>query len=179
MGIPLVAGMAIAGAASSMMQAQQQNAQARGMANNALGQSKKRQGQLLERDEVMSGRIKKKSDQERLAIARKTAQEAGARIVASAGRGVTSDSGSDARAVADAMLRGTQNQQTAGQNYVTAIDDLRSKTEAGIFEDQARLENVLNQAQGMTQNVMLAGIMGGATGAMAGGGVNTGLGIEV
>ena len=177
MGIPLIAGMAIAGAASSIMAAQQKNAQAAGMANNALNQSKKRQEMLMDREGLMRGRIKKKSDQERLAIARKTAQEAGARVVAAAGQGTISDTGSAARGLADTLFRGRMVQEAAGENFITAVEDLRSKTEAGIFEDQARLENVLNEAEGMVSSPLLAGVMGAATGAISGAGVNTGLGI--
>jgi polyhydroxyalkanoate synthesis regulator phasin len=173
----MVAGMAVAGAASSMMQAQQKNAQAKGMANNALSASAKRQGQLLERDEVMSGRIKKKSDQQRLQLARKTAQEAGSRVVAAAGQGTMSDTGSAARGIADTLFRGQMNQEQANDNFITNIADQRTMTQNAIDEDQARLENVLNQAEGMTQSPLMAGIMGGMGGASSGAGISTGLGL--
>ena len=175
MGIPLIAGMAIAGAASSMMAAQQKNQQAQRLASNAIRQTSERSGRLLERDKVMGGRIKRKSDQERLAIARKTAQEAGSRIAAAAGAGVRSDSGSHARNIADTMFRGTMLQGEANKNYMTDFEDLGSHTEAALAEDRARLENILNQAQGMTQDVFMSGVMGAAGGGASGTGIATGL----
>jgi hypothetical protein len=170
--------MMVVSAAASMQQAQQKNRQAKGLARNAIDQTAKRQAALLERDDVMSGRIKKKSDQQRMAVARKTAEEAGSRIAMAAGQGTISDTGTAARGIADTWVRGEGLQEVIGENFVSDTTDLRMQTEAGLDESQARLENILNQAQGMTQSMLLAGLMGGAQGAPAGTGVNTGLGID-
>lgn len=175
MGVPLVAGMAVAGAATSMAQAQQKNEQAQKLASNALRQTSDRAERLLNRDSVMRGRIKRKSDQDRLAIARKTAQEAGSRIVAAAGAGVRSDTGSHARDISDALFRGTMLQGEVVKNFITDIQSQRSQTEAALAEDHARLQNILNEAQGMTQNLFTAGLTGAAGMAASGTGIATGL----
>ncbi|MEE2887523.1 MAG: hypothetical protein VX951_08835 [Planctomycetota bacterium] len=177
MGVPLVAGMAVAGAASSIMQAQQQNRAAKGLAENAISTSKLRNESLMEREKTMSGRIKKKADQDRLAAARATTLEAGSRVVAAAGQGTTAASGSAARGIADALFRGQSTQETLADNYDTDIESLRQQTESGQIENQASMMASLNQAQSMMQSPLLAGVLGGASGAIAGTGVNTGLGI--
>ncbi len=178
MGAPqLVGGMAVAGAATSLMQAQQQNKAAQGLADNAISTTRLRNESLLERERIMSGRIKKKADQDRLSAARATALEAGSRVVAAAGRGTTAASGSAARGIADALFRGQSVQESIADNYDTDIESLRQQTLSGQIENQATLMSALGQAESMAQSPLLAGITGAMSGASAGAGVSTGLGL--
>jgi hypothetical protein len=164
MGAAAIPVFMIASAAVAAEQANRQNQAARRTRQSAEITATRKSEYLERRQAVLAQSIARKSDQQRLQVARQAVIERGARIAASAAKGTTAFSGTEMRSLLDLEGRRDALQATIAQNFNTDMTTLQSQTESGLIDNQASLRATLDQAAAMQRNPFLsvfAGAMGG------------------
>ncbi len=154
----------VASAAVAAEQASRANQAARDTRASAEFTNKKRSEFLKNRQAVLASAIAKKSDQQRLQVARQVTLERGARIARSAAKGTNAYSGSEGVGLMDLDMRRDTLQATIASNFGTDMKTLQSQTESGIIDNDAALRQTIAQANSMQQNPFLATFAGGLGG---------------
>lgn len=159
---------AAASAGIAMEQSTRQNRAARKTADNARATARQKSEWLKERQRILQTGIARKSDQQRLQVARQAALERGSRIAASAAKGTTAFAGTEMRNLLDLESRRDALQAQIGSNFMTDMKTLQSQTKSGLIDNEAALRQTLAQASAMEQNTFLATFAGAIGGAATG-----------
>ena len=168
MGAPAIPIFMIASAAIAAEQASRQNAAARRTRQSAQITATRKSEYLERRQAVLAQSIARKSDQQRLQVARQAVMERGARVAASAAKGSTAFSGTEMRNLLDLDSRRDALQAQISQNFNTDMQTLQSQTEAGLIDNQAALRATLDQAAAMQRDPFLSVFSGAMSGLSTG-----------
>lgn len=168
MGAAAIPVFMIASAAVAMEQASRQNKAARMTRESAKFTNEKRSEFLERRQAIMQSAIARKSDQQRMQVARQAAIERGRRVAASAAKGTTAYAGTDMRNLLDLDRRRDALQAQIGQNFNADMMTLQSQTESGIIDNDAALRQTIAQTNAMQQNVFLSTFSGALSGVGSG-----------
>lgn len=158
----------VASAAISAEQASRANAAARRTRETAILNAQRKSEYLERRQALMARSIAKKSDQQRLQVARQAVMERGARIAASAAKGTTAFSGTEMRNLLDLEGRRDALQARISDNFNADMTTLQSQTESGLIDNQAALRRTLDQAQAMQRDPFLSIFSGAMSGLSTG-----------
>lgn len=165
----------ISSAALAAESANRQNRAARRTAESARISAQRKSEFLESRQAIVARGIARKSDQQRLQVARESAMERGARIANAASRGVSAFSGSDARNLIDLGFRRDALQKQISENFAIDMQTLQSQTQSGIIDNDAALRRTLAQADAMQQNEIFSAFAGGMQGFATGLNVQQGM----
>lgn len=158
----------VASAAMAQQAAAAQNSAAKRNALGAIDAAGRRNEYLEKRHDITRSQIAKKTDQQRLQVARQAAEERGRRKAAAASAGSVAGSGSALRALLDLDARRNQVQATISENFANDMLSLQSSTQAGLMDNRIQMENTLRQAQAMAQSEFLTMFTGAVSGAGSG-----------
>jgi len=152
----------------AMEQSKRQNRAARRTAEAAQTSAQQKSEWLKQRQAILQKGIARKSDQQRLQVARQAAMERGSRIAASAAKGTTAFAGTEMRNLLDLESRRDALQAQISANFGTDMKTLQSQTQSGLIDNEAALRQTLAQASAMQQNTFLATLAGALGGASTG-----------
>ena len=165
----------VASAAMAQQAASESNRAARRTAQGALDAAGMRNDYLERRHQITRRQISRKTDQQRLQVAREAVVQRGRVKAAAASSGAVAGSGSAYVRLLELNANRDQLQSTISENFSNDMLALQSQTLAGVMDNTIQMENTLRQAQAMSQSEFLSMFTRGIGGLGAGIQIQTGI----